>query len=525
MAFRCSLFHPLAFILYPFPVFRAFRVVAPLLLLLMCVVYAVRTIGGGEDFWAHAALGRWALENHAVPRHTLFLWSADIPWIFHSWGSGVLFALILGSVGVWGAVALNVIMSAAPFAVLYNWWRNHQTISSLGVILFAVAIFLASARFRLRTEMFTMFFLSLVATFILTEHKKRWHYVAVAAVFALWPNLHGAVLMGLVILWSGTLAELAQFRRAALPLLPLALVCTLCVFTFNPWHFGYAQTWSGLDTPLFRAVNEWKPFWEKPHLPAVLWGGHIAFWCVALLLWIANPKRRWACLIWLLIVGAAFLQARRQMWLASIFVLLTILANSDLLTGPVLWRGWRAWTTGQRDANPAAMLRNIGKAGAIVLVACFIAQGFIQYWPPKIINESYPAKMSEYLRTQAPPGRIFNDYEYSAALEWLLQDKRKLYVDLINAYPPQLLFEYLQIAGGTKTGLKMLDKRKFDIVALRPRKPDEGMANLAKFLNNSPAWAQVYDGADGTVWLRVKRFNAPLTPIPASDIAPIPKNK
>ena len=230
---------------------RAFRVVAPFLLLIMCALCAVRTLGGGEDFWAHAALGRWTLENGAVPKSTLFLWSADIPWVFHSWLSGVLFALILSSVGVWGAIALNIVMSAAPFAVLYNWWRNHRRISSVGVILFSVAIYLAAARFRLRTEMFTMFFLSIVATWLLHDNKQRWHYVGIAAIFALWPNLHGAVLMGLVILWSGTFAELAQFRRAALPLVPLALVCTLCVFAFNPWHFGYARTWGGLGHAAF----------------------------------------------------------------------------------------------------------------------------------------------------------------------------------------------------------------------------------------------------------------------------------
>ena len=504
---------------------RAFRIVAPFLLLLACLVYSVRTIGGAEDFWAHAALGRWALANQQVPKHTLFLWSADIPWIFHSWLSGVIFAAILGSVGVWGAVILNVVMSAAPFAVLYNWWRNHKTVSSLGVILFAVAIYLAATRFRLRTEMFSMFFLSILATFILTDNKKRWHYGAIAAMFALWPNLHGAVLMGLVILWSGTLAELAQFRRAAWLLLPLALVCTLCVFLFNPWGFGYARTWSGLDTPLFHAVNEWKPFWEKPYLPTIFVGSHIAFWCFALVLWLANPRRRWACLVWLLIVGAAFLQARRQMWLASIFGLLVILANSDLLTGPILWRGWRAWTTGERDANPAELLRNIGKAGAVVLVSSFIARGYMTYWPPHIITDTYPTKMSRYLLDKAPPGRIFNDYEYSASLEWLLHDKRKIYVDLINAYPPQLLFEYLQIAGGTKEGLKMLDTRKFDIVALRPRNSTEAMNNLANFLDGSSDWQRKYNGPDGSVWVRYERFNAPLSPIPIGDIAPIPKDK
>ncbi len=504
---------------------HAFRVVAPILLLIMCFVYAVRTLGGGEDFWAHAALGRWVLENHEVPKRTLFLWSADIPWVFHSWFSGVIFALILGSVGAWGAIALNIVMSAAPFAVLYNWWRVHRSVSSVGVILFGVAIYLAAARFRLRTEMFTMFFLSIVATWLLWENKKNWHYVAIAAIFAVWPNLHGAVLMGLVILWSGALAELAQFRRAALPLLPLALVCTVCVFTFNPWGFGYAKTWGGLDTPLFHAVNEWKPFWEKPYLPAILWGGHIAFWCFALVLWIANPQRRWACLVWLLIVGAAFLQARRQMWLASVFVLLSILANSQLLTGPALWRGWSAWTKGVADVALDPILAGAGKIAAIMALGFFIAQGAVQYFSPQPTNAAFPLKMSRYLLDKAPQGRIFNDYEYSAALEWLLHDQRKLYVDLINAYPPQLLFEYLQIAGGTKKGLQLLDKRQFDIVALRPRSATEGMNNLATHLSASTDWRREYDGKDGSVWVRIKRFNAPLTPIPVGDIAPIPKIK
>ena len=504
-----------------FPVIRAFRFVAPLLLLVMCAVYAIRSLGGGEDFWAHAALGRWALAHHAVPRRTLFLWSADVPWIFHSWGSGVLFALILGSVGVRGAIVLNVIMASAPFAVLYNWWRAQRSISVAGVILFGCAIYLASPRFRLRTEMFTMLGVSLVTVFILTPRKKLWHYLALALMFALWPNLHGGVLMGMVILWAGTLSELAQFRRAALPLLPTALVCTLCVFLFNPWGFGYARTWGGLDTPLFHAVNEWKPFWEKPVLPQIFWAGQIGLWSAALLLWLANAQRRWTCLVWLLIVGAAFLQARRQMWLGAIISLLVILVNSDLLTGESLTRAWRAWTQSETARARAPLWSHIGRALAVIALGCFVARGISTDWPPPPVPKEFPNGMSRFLLTRTPPGRIFNDYEYSAALEWLLRDQRKLYVDLINAYPPQLLFEYLKISGGTPEGLKLLNQRQFDIVALRPRAATEGMANLAKFLDGSTAWTRVYNAGDGSIWVRNRRFNAPLTPIPVGQIAPI----
>ena len=487
----------------------------------MIAAFALRKMGGGDDFWAHAALGRWALDNHQVPRATLFLWSADIPWIFHSWLSGVFYALLLATVGTGGILAANILSAAAPFAVLYRWWSLNRPVSTAGIVLFAGAIYLASPRFYLRTEAFTMLFLSLLVTFILTTKRRRWHYVGIAVMFALWPNLHGGVLMGMVMLWAGALAELAQFRRAATPLLVLALVCTLLVFLCNPWGFGYARTWSGLDTPLFHAVNEWKPFWEKPALTPKIWAGLMALWGVALLLWSANRERRWACLIWLLIAGAAFMQARRQMWLASLISLLVILANSQLLTGESLFRGWRAWTRGDREAAPAPLMVNTARAGAVIVLAAFIAQGLKQNSPIATLSATYPTGMSRYLLTQAPPGRIFNDYEYSAALEWLLRDRRKLYIDLINAYPPQLLFEYFEIAGSSRKGKQLLDERQFDIVALRPRTPKEGLANLAKYLDGNSEWTRTYNAKDGTIWVRKKRFNAPLTPIPIDQIAPV----
>ncbi len=43
------------------------------------------------DFWAHAAVGRWIWETGHVPDHTLFLWTASEPWIYHSWLSQLIF--------------------------------------------------------------------------------------------------------------------------------------------------------------------------------------------------------------------------------------------------------------------------------------------------------------------------------------------------------------------------------------------------------------------------------------------------
>jgi hypothetical protein len=66
-----------------------------LLLFLLVVRLTWRPYLPFDDFWAHAAVGRWIWQHGQAPTHTLFLWSARQPWIAHSWLSELLFYGIL----------------------------------------------------------------------------------------------------------------------------------------------------------------------------------------------------------------------------------------------------------------------------------------------------------------------------------------------------------------------------------------------------------------------------------------------
>src|SRR5947209_1225012 len=54
-------------------------------LLALGVLLVWRPLSGFEDFWAHAAVGRWCWQARAVPHQTLFLWTADEEWVYHHW--------------------------------------------------------------------------------------------------------------------------------------------------------------------------------------------------------------------------------------------------------------------------------------------------------------------------------------------------------------------------------------------------------------------------------------------------------
>ena len=475
-------------------------------LLLLCVlVYSWNPLGGGDDFWAHAAIGRWTLENAQVPRRSLFLWSADIPWIFHAFGSGVVFAALLLAGGPVLALIFNAFASALPVILIWSWWRKNRPFALVFALFVLISIWVAGVRWHLRPEIFTVNFLTLLMLFFLSEKKPLWSKIAIVGMFALWPNMHGGVLMGIVVMWATALAETAQAlfskgrEKPDFSLIPLAAISTLAVFLGSAYGFGYAQTWGGIGSELFLTVTEWKPFWHSPQMPIEMPIGVFLLCATAFVLWFKSPEKRWAHAAWVLLFLLAFLQARRQLWLVAVAALLVIAVYSAPLVSANLFRLYR------RSKTPLAVPRGhalIARVGVVSFLLAAIFVGFTREKGPFApVEKTFPSGLAQAIR-EAPAGKMFNDYEYSAALQWLLYGQREFYIDLINAYPPEMLKDYLDIVRTSTRGLQLLESLEIDVVALRPRKPGEGMNKLAQFLNSDPRWRRIYTGKDGDVWAR-----------------------
>ncbi len=546
--------------------------------MLIVLGFAWRPLSGGDDFWAHASIGRWILENGRIPRETLFLWSEKIPWIAHAWGTGIIFALLMRIGGESGgpflAQALNALFCAAPFALLWRFYRRNARFSSWMAPLFVLAIWVSAARFHPRPELFTALFLTLLLLFLQAwpRSEKAWpqreaaprtQIAGVLLMFAVWPNLHGAVAMGLVILWASALAELIQ-SRGDKRLLALAAICTLLMFVCNPRGFEYIRVIVPIASKTFERIDEWKPFWKWPALATELWVGELLLWAIGMALWLNNPNRRWMQLGWMLLMLAAFLQARRQLWLTaltSLFVIVSnVRANSD-----DCFRGWRQLTKGDIQEPIPAPMRLIARLGTLLILGCALAQAISKdALPPRAVSAKLPVRMASFLRDSAPRGHLFNDYEFSAYLQWAFHNKRGLFIDLNNAYPDSLMDEYFEaqasakkppalatldekrdpimarltaqqkaapgrkISAQQKTELAQIDakraplqkswnieraksdvkrgqllaRRKIEVVSLRPFTDKEGLSVLGRYLDRSPQWRRLYRGNDGTVWAR-----------------------
>src|SRR5262249_35016382 len=130
---------------------------------------AWHSLRSAEDFWAHAAAGRWAWQHREVPRQTLFLWSASEPWVAHSWLSSLVFygLAALGDGGApWAAPAFVSLMAALPFARLGCLWPRRVASPSLLLVAFVLAIQASAVRFRARPELFTSLFFCVLLVFL-----------------------------------------------------------------------------------------------------------------------------------------------------------------------------------------------------------------------------------------------------------------------------------------------------------------------------------------------------------------------
>jgi len=482
-----------------------------LLMAALCIALAWRPLSGDDDIWAHAAIGRWMIENEQWPRQTLFLWGAPpLPWVYHSWLSQLSFYGLLWAGETSGAIAaitLTCLVVIATFTLLWRAWSAQiGGVSPVMIGAFILAIYCSSLRFHPRPELFSALFLC-----VLLLHLTRFQrslalegVLPLGALFVLWANFHGAVAIGLLLLAATVICEIAQrkFSHSSLRWMWLLIVAVgaICI---NPYGLKYWQALSPVGGEMFQRIDEWKPFWKEPVLDIKFVAGECVLVWFAFLSWILNAEKRWAHGAWLLIMLLLFISARRHLWLLPITSLAVLAANAQTLSTPFAMRAMGL----DADAIPrvARFFSRVAMTAIFGMAIAFAA-------PPNIfsngpLSTDVPLKATDFFLKNplVLRGRVFNDYENSSFLQWRFGGKPPLYIDLLNAYPDQLLLDYLDIVNANARGQQLLETLKIQSVMLRSYADDSSLAKLARYLNRNPRWRCSYRGADGTIWTRRKR--------------------
>jgi hypothetical protein len=499
------------------PLDTVYHVFQALGLLLLGLLLVWRPLSGFLDFWAHAAVGRWCWQSGEVPHRTLFLWTADEEWVYHHWLSQVVFYGLTNVAGDEGlphvVLAFTMVLALLPFALAWLVWRWSGRLSSLLVFPFALAMEGVAPRLQTRPELFTEVFLCVLLLFLLAWSRspgdvRRWDRIGAAALlvgFVLWANLHGAVMLGLQVLAVTAVCDLVQDRcnTKSRLLTGLALLAPLAVCV-NPYGLNYWRAFSAAGTSNFAQIAEWLPVWKEPVLPPEMITAVAVLAPLALLAWALNPGRRLAHLGWLLLLGGSFVAARRNIWPFLLTCLMILAANARSIDPQHLWERLSRWSG--KETSPPPLVRwplRIGFLAWVALECLTVAMGLAERRGQSLTPVRLEQGIVQFIHEHELTGRVFNDYENSSYLQWRLAGCPDLYIDLLNAYPAEVMADYHAIRGVTARGRQLLDEQQIEIVVLTTnRGPAPSLAPLADYLDANQRWARVYAGKDGALWVR-----------------------
>jgi hypothetical protein len=361
-----------------------------------------------NDAWWHLRTGELILDRGSIPDTDPFSWTAaEQPWVAHEWGAQVILAaveraagpaalLLLAGALVGGAVLLLQVtllrLGSDPWA---------RAVASL------VAVFLSTLIWTLRPHLFSLLFFALFLMLLTAERRQpgRATYWLIPAT-VVWANLHGAFVLGPLLVGIFLLVALLERRPGAKRLLLIGGACLVagCLTPHGPALYLYPLHVAAISDQ----VTEWAP----PDLrePHGLVFGLAAIGSLALLA-LRRPS-----------VDAAHLAT------AVVFVLLGLAALKNVAfagpaLAPVIARALDGTIpTRSRPGRRAGLMLAGLIAAAAAAGTALVVTNLAGKTDGELLGEKkFPVAAVQVLKEQ-PPGRLANPYDWGGYLIYRARD-------------------------------------------------------------------------------------------------------
>jgi len=466
-------------------------------------VYALLVLAGNHllidpDTMWHVTVGQWILDHHAVPHTDVYSFTMrGHPWITMYWLAQVLYAEAYALFGWSGPVVLAAAFSALTFALLAKFLGRHLN-DSTTMVFVAAALALTAGHLLARPHVLAMpvmvaWFAGLIAAADRREAPSFW----LLPLIALWANLHGGFILGLVLVPPIALdavvrAEAASrkslaLRWAAFTLATLAAAC--CTpYGWNSMLASKSILELGDALPL---VMEWRPanFGSLGPLEICLLAGI----GMALLRGIRLPPTRILLLLGLLHMALAQERA------GEILALLAPLVLAAPLAGQI--GGAEASTS--RSAAPRGVLFALVAAA---LMAGTFAYASVHRFEPH--SHSSPVAAVAALK-KLNLTRVFNDYDFGG---YLIANGVAPFIDgRTELYGEKFFVDHNAASGLMEPDnlFRLLDQYAIEATLMRTQ------SAATKLLDHLDGWQKVY--ADDIATIHVRKPGAVHTVEPAVD--------
>jgi hypothetical protein len=469
-------------------------------------------LGDGDTGW-HIRTGEWILAHGRVPRQDIFSFTMPgAPWYAWEWLSDVLMGWLHQTGGMQAVLLGAIVLLCATSGLLYRLIFQKSGSALIAFALTAVATGASSIHWLARPHLFTM--LLLVISYSILEKKDTRILVALPPITAVWVNLHGGFVMGLLLVGAYAGGEAvrvlvthspAERREAAKRCGYYALTVLACAAAslVNPygWHLHQHLIAFLRDPAYFENIAEFAsisfrhplaPFFELTLVLALAAG-----------MWSVLQKRYTSCLLLVGWAHFALLSTRN----IPLFM---------IVAGPLIGRTLAEWLelarregTGslashafRRIAAISIRLNAVDRRGHwhLAVPAALIMMGAMLYAHPhsaafrsEYDARRYPTRALAVLRKA---DRIFTSDTWGGYLIYCRYPEKVFLDGRSDFYGPAFEAKYAAIAGARYNWEANLAAYKVDTLLLPVDSP------LSSTLKGSGHWQAVYDDGMAIVFRR-----------------------
>ena len=470
------------------------------------------------DFWWHLKAGAIIANTRSIPKTDLFSFTAyGHPFILQNWLVELIYYATYRAGGLALIVALNAMLLVAALLPVYYLCRratDHLKLSVVSALLPAVLLLYFGS---VRSQVFS-FALFSAFYWVLSAYRTRQRDLlwTLPVMMILWVNLHGAFVLGLVLIGLFLGCELA--RRLAygdrpdtlypkeLGRLGLFLVLTVIATLVNPETYRlYAYIRAVATNPASQAlVLEWQPPRINELAGIILFYG--PFFITVLVLLGAGRKPEFVDLALVVAFSILGLSAvRNGVWFALIAAPIVARYSPTIDFSAIIlalqrFRAGKAvlsWLARRRLSTPPIRYRLNRQIAVLMLTIVVLVSPWVY---PHLGNPAFgntlwetstPVGAMDFIEQHALQGNIFHPQIYGDYLIWRLWPNQRSFIDgRVHLFDDSVVRDYRLAFHDSHWDERLA---RYDIKYLLLSKDEDENRPIIQSAGDSGAWRLVYE--------------------------------
>jgi hypothetical protein len=428
------------------------------------------------DMWWHLRSGEEMVKHSHILLEDIFSHTrAGETWVNAFWLADIVFYLVFSAGSFLGLAGFVALFGVLTFGLVAQQIKLPPIWRMLVLILAALT---AAPMWTPRPQLFSFLLLALLDAWLvkvkLGEKRDFWLLVPL---FALWANLHGGYVWGILLLiaflvgeifnhWFGDLKQ----DEDALPFpeikrLFLFLLLGSAAVLLNPsgvalWRLPFHT----IDVSLF--IEEWlSPNFHDYSLHPILW------MLFLLILGLANSTKKLDFTSLFKVLGFAYLTFFSQRNLAPYAIILLPVLSDILLSFGTSLRESRllqSWQKKNLRSQTSSQISEIINVFLLFLIVFVAAIKLYDVTRPAQIYAEYPEAAVGWIAENQPEGAIFNSYNWGGYLTWQLRDYPVFIDGRADLFAQEIIGQWFTVVGGGEAAQEILNDWDVNLILLEP---------------------------------------------------------